>query len=156
MSSSSSNGQTREFVFDTLPVNASGTAYFIIEDALGNKSNYYLTIIDGVVSTNESSSTLLQLENVKPSAEIILPENNQHIVNGEIWYPSAFNYEVVASDKDSGLNNVSLNVKDSNNNAVYDQYSHTEDGVVVENQTIKFASPETKPNIQMKSDITIT
>ena len=144
VSSSSSNGQTREFVFDTLPVNASGTAYFIIEDALGNKSNYYLTIIDGVVSTNESSSTLLQLENVKPSAEIILPENNQHIVNGEIWYPSAFNYEVVASDKDSGLNNVSLNVKDSNNNAVYDQYSHTEDGVVVENQTIKFASPETK------------
>lgn len=144
VSSSFSNGQTREFVFDTLPVNASGTAYFIIEDALGNKSNYYLTIIDGVVSTNESSSTLLQLENVKPSAEIILPENNQYIVNGEIWYPSAFNYEVVASDKDSGLNNVSLNVKDSNNNAVYDQYSHTEDGVVVENQTIKFASPETK------------
>ena len=35
-------------------------------------------------------------------------------------------------------------MKDSNNNAVYDQYSHTEDGVVVENQTIKFASPETK------------
>lgn len=144
VSSSSSNGQTREFVFDTLPVNASGTAYFIIEDALGNKSNYYLTIIDGVVSTNESSSTLLQLENVKPRAEIILPENNQYIVNGEIWYPSAFNYEVVASDKDSGLNNVSLNVRDSNNNAVYDQYSHSENGVVVDGQTIKFASPDTK------------
>ena len=144
VSSTSSNGKTREFVFDTLPVNASGTAYFIIEDALGNTSNYYLTIIDGVVSTKESSTTLLQLENVKPNVEIILPGNNQYNVNGEIWYPSAFNYEVIASDKGAGLNNVSLEVKDSNNNAVYDQYSHTEDGVVVEGQTIKFASSETK------------
>lgn len=42
------------------------------------------------------------------------------------------------------LNNVSLNVRDSNNNAVYDQYSHSENGVVVDGQTIKFASPDTK------------
>ena len=141
--STSSNGKTKEYVFDTLPVNASGTAYFIIEDELGNKSNYYLTVVDGVASTNSTSSTLLQLENKKPGVEVILPENNQYNVNGEIWYPSAFNYEVVAFDKDSGLNNVSLNVKDPNNNIVYDQYSHTEDGVVVDDQTIKFASPDT-------------
>jgi len=143
VSSTSSNGRTREFVFDTLPVNASGTAYFIIEDALGNTSNYYLTIKDGVVSTNESISTLLQLENVKPSVEIMLPDNNQFNVNGEIWYPSAFSYEVIASDKGAGLNNVSLNVMDSNSNAVYEQYSHFEEGVVVDAQTIKFASPDT-------------
>lgn len=141
-SSTSSNGKSREFVFDTLPVNAYGTAYFIIEDALENTSNYYLTIEDGVVSTNKSSSTLLQLENVKPSVEILLPENNQYIVNGEIWYPSAFNYKVVASDKDSGLNNVSLNAKNPNNNAAYAQYSHTEDGVIVDSKKIKFASPD--------------
>jgi len=141
--STSSNGKTKEFVFDTLPVNASGTAYFIIEDELGNKSNYYLTIVDGVVSANSTSSTLLQLENVKPSVEIILPEINQYNVNGEIWYPSAFNYVVVASDKGSGLNNVSLNAKDPYNNIIYDQYSHSEDGVVVDDQNVKFASPDT-------------
>jgi len=141
--STSSSGKTKEFVFDTLPVNTSGTAYFIIEDELGNKSNYYLTIVDGVVSANSTSSTLLQLENVKPSVEIILPEINQYNVNGEIWYPSAFNYVVVASDKGSGLNNVSLNAKDPYNNTIYDQYSHSEDGVVVDDQNVKFASPDT-------------
>ncbi len=143
VNSTSSNGKTREFVFDTLPANVSGTAFFIIEDALGNKANYYLTIVDGVVSTNSASSTLLQLENIKPSVEIKLPENSQYNINGEIWYPFAFDYEVVASDKDSGLNNVSLNVKDPDNNTVYAQYSHTEDGVVVDDQTIKFASSDT-------------
>lgn len=144
VNSASSNGKTKEFVFDTLPVNTSGTAYFVIEDALGNKSNYYLTIADDVVSTDRSSSTLLQLENVNPNVEIKLPEKNQYNVNGEIWYPSAFNYEVVAFDKDSGLNNVSLNVKDSKNNTVYAQYSHNEDAVVIDGQPIKFADQDTQ------------
>lgn len=144
VNSVSSNGKTKEFVFDSLPVNNSGTAYFVIEDALGNKSNYYLTIADGKVSDKSSNSTLLQLENVKPNVEIILPENNQYNVNGEIWYPSAFNYEVVAADIESGLNNVSLNVKDLKNDTIYAQYSHTEDGIVIDGKDVKFADEKTQ------------
>jgi len=59
VSSTSSNGKTREFVFDTLPVNASGTAYFIIEDALGNTSNYYLTKSYNVDKTAPAISSSL-------------------------------------------------------------------------------------------------
>lgn len=129
---------TITFEFKGLPVGVDDIPYIFATDLLGNTSNYYFKTEDGKLS-NIDDEIHLVLENIKPTSEIILPKENQHMINGEIWYPSDFDYSVTARDKEAGLNSVLVNENVLNNDGSTKEKSKiTEYGFAIDDEYINF------------------
>lgn len=136
---------TITFTFEGLSVGEDDIPYIIVTDLLGNTANYYFTTGDVKLSngvgklSNGDYEIHLVLENIKPTSEIILPKENQHMINGEIWYPSDFDYSVTARDKEAGLNNVLVNENVLNNDGSTKEKSKiTEYGFAIDDEYINF------------------
>lgn len=126
------------FTFEGLPIGKDDIPYIVITDLLGNTANYYFKNEDGKLS-NRDDEIHLVLENIKPTSEIILSKENQYIINGEIWYPSDFDYSVTARDKEAGLNNVLVNENVLNNYGLIKEKSKiTEYGFAIDDEYINF------------------
>lgn len=136
---SNEEDDTITFEFKGLPVGVDDIPYIFVTDLLDNTSNYYFKTEDGKIS-NIDNKTHLVLENIKPTSEIILPKENQHMINGEIWYPSDFDYSVLARDKESGLNRVLVNENVLNNDGslLEEKPSIIEEGFTIDDEYINF------------------
>lgn len=133
-----SDDDSIEFTFKELSPNKDYIPYIFVIDLLGNEAKYYFTTGDGKLS-NRDDEIHLVLENIKPTSEIILPKENQHMINGEIWYPSGFDYSVTARDKEAGLNSVLVNENVLNNDGSTKEKSKiTEYGFAIDDEYINF------------------
>lgn len=129
-----------EFTFEKISVGGDDVPYITVMDQLGNSANYYFETDNGkLAEQNKTTDIHLVLENIKPTAEIILPKDNQYLINGEIWYPSGFDYDVIAKDSEAGLNNVSVIESIINSDGYLETKSEiTEDGIIIDSDYIKF------------------
>jgi len=135
---STEEDDTITFEFKGLSVGVDDIPYIVVTDLLGNTSNYYFKTEDGKLS-NRNDEIHLVLENIKPTSEIILPKENQYMINGAIWYPSGFDYSVTAQDKESGLNRVLVNENVLNNDdSTEGKPKNPEYGLVIDDEYIKF------------------
>lgn len=135
------NSGVKEYIFENLPLDGDDIPYITITDLLGNSANYYFTTEDGkLANKNNITKTSLTLENIKPIAEIMLPKEKQYNIDGEIWYPSSFDYIVMARDENAGLNGVFVAESIINDNGSFEMKSDiTEKGVVIDGEYILFA-----------------
>ncbi|MCR5599320.1 MAG: hypothetical protein K6G33_01045 [Ruminococcus sp.] len=109
------------YVFSNLPVNNVGEPTITIKDIVGNERVYYFTTDENDnLSQNLDKSTLLELENEKPAAKIVLPEEGQYIIDKEIWYAESVNVTASASDTKSGLRRVDYKEETLNVDGNYD------------------------------------
>lgn len=81
-------------------INRKGIPRIELTDKIGNTSVYYFTTGKGILTTDEKLSTSLMVENIKPTASVVLPPDYIEI-NGVKWYSDDINYNVYAADVDS-------------------------------------------------------
>ena len=132
----------KEYLFKKLPVGVDGVPYITVADRLDNSANYYFTTEEGkFAKKNKITNTHMALENKKPTAKIILPKEKQYKINGEIWYPSGFDYHVTAMDKGTGLNHVSVMESSINGDGSFEKKSDImETGVAIKGKYTKFVT----------------
>lgn len=135
------NDGVKEYKFEDLPVGGDDIPYIIVTDKLGNYANYYFTTEDEILADKNSiTNTSLTLENIRPIACIKLPEEQQFSIDGEIWYPSAFDYTVAAKDENAGLNGVYVIESVINEDGSLETKSDAaERGVIVDGEYTNFA-----------------
>ena len=111
----------KKFVFEKLPLGIGANPIISVKDRVSNERIYYFTTDSNLKLTeNSSEATLLELENEKPAAKIVLPEEGQYIIDKEIWYPESVNVTVSASDTKSGLRRVDYKEETLNADGKYD------------------------------------
>lgn len=129
---------TITFTFEGLPVGVDNVPHVVVTDLLGNEAKYYFTTEDGKLS-NKNDEIHLVLENINPTSEIILPKENQYSIKGEIWYPSGFEYNVTARDKESGLNQVFVKEAIVNSDDQSEEKSNiAENGFTIDDEYVSF------------------
>lgn len=135
------NNGVKEYKFEDLPVGGDDVPYITVTDMLDNSANYYFTTEDGkLANKNNITKTNLTLENIKPIAYIKLPKEKQFSIGGEIWYPSAFNYTVIAKDENAGLNSVYVIESTINEDGSFETKSDViERGVIMDGEYTDFA-----------------
>lgn len=124
------DNETGKYVFEALPVNATGKPHISVTDKLGNTNSYYFAKsfkmdkdekIGDLILNNQTYGVILMLEDKAPQAKVYVSEEyEKHLVGDKTWYGTGVQYMVYALDAEdttepqiqSGLNKVDVTLSD--------------------------------------------
>lgn len=134
------DNETGKYVFEALPVNATGKPHISVTDKLGNTNSYYFAPsyktdkdekIGELILNNPADGVILMLESKEPQSRVYVSDKytaGKHLVGNEEWYGTGVQYMVYALDAEdtegteetampqiqSGLNKVDVTLSDLN------------------------------------------
>ena len=120
------DNETGKYVFEALPVNATGKPHVSVTDMLGNVNSYYFVTgkeTGKLILNSPDKGVILMLEDKAPQAKVYVSDKysaGKHLVGNEAWYGTDVQYMVYALDAEdtaepqiqSGLNKVDVTLSD--------------------------------------------
>lgn len=130
------DNETQKYVFEALPINATGKPHISVTDKLGNANSYYFASpktdkdeqIGNLILNDPDKGVVLMLEDKAPQAKVYVSEEyEKHLVGDKTWYGTGVQYMVYALDAEdttepqiqSGLNKVDVTLSNLDGQNIY-------------------------------------